>query len=158
MPIIVSYPGLSAPKNATHDALVSKDIYPTLLELCKSKDQPGNLDGQNLVPLLEKKDPATGHDHLCWADGKGNWLIRQGPWKLIQSKGWEHSSYTLDETGTAHPADPIAYPKGLLLFNLTTDIGETKNLADSHPQRVQSMTALYEAWRAKMGKPTRAKK
>ena len=158
VPIIVSYPGLSAPQRTTRDALVStKDIYPTLLSLCKSADQPDNLDGRNLTPLLNQKTSTKGHDHLCWADGKGTWLIRQGPWKLIQSKGWQHTSYTLDDSGTAHEAPPIAYPKGLLLYNLSTDIGETTNLAQAHPDRVKTMTALYEKWRASMGKPGKPK-
>ena len=47
-----------------------------------------------------------------------------------------HTNYQLDEQGMASPAKFYRYPKGLLLFDLDRDIGETSNLADQRPEVV----------------------
>lgn len=154
IPVIVSWPE-RLPKGQTRGGLTSAmDVFPTVLELVGG-DRPGNLDGRSLVARLKNPARDSVHDHLCFADGKGTWSVRQGDWKLIQSKGWVHSAYRLKPDGTAVPAEDYVYPEGLRLFNLKQDIGETKDLAKANPDRVTSMTALYEAWQAKMGKPRR---
>lgn len=153
IPLMVSWPGGNLPRGASRDALVSAmDIFPTLLELCDSPVAPSNLDGQSLVPLLQDSGNTVVHDHLCWAKGRNDtWVVRRGPWKLIQTPGWQHANYVLDEEGLAQPTEPYHYPAGLLLFNLDKDVGETTDVADRHPQRVAEMTEQYRAWRSQMG-------
>ena len=156
IPLIVSWPG-KLPERQTRSGLVSAmDVFPTLLGLIGG-DVPGNLDGKSLVASLSDSAHDTGHDHLCFADGKGAWSIRQGDWKLINSTGWVHANYALDENNIAGRADDYVYPKGLLLLNLQKDIGESMNIADQHPDRVRRMTAMYENWRGQMGKPRSGK-
>jgi len=55
----------------------------------------------------------------------------------------------------ARPADTYYYPKGLLLYNLDSDIGETINLADKHPDRVREMAEAYDNWKSNMLPPRR---
>ena len=163
IPIIVSWPG-HLPQGETRHVLVSgMDVFPTVVQLAGG-ESPDNLDGQSLVPILnDKVDVASpgpqicGHDYLCFSDGKQTWSIRQGDWKLISSPGWMHLNYRLDEDNIAHRAEDEIYPQGLILFNLKDDVGETTDLSSSHPERVKNMTALYDAWRAEMGKPVSGK-
>lgn len=156
IPLIISWPG-HLPEGATRSELTSAmDVFPTVVDLVGGK-LPGNLDGRSLVSTLDGDEEAGGHDHLCFADGKGTWSVRQGDWKLIQSNGWVHSNYRLDGNNEAVSADDYVYPDGLRLFHLGDDIGETKNLAGSNPDRVEEMRALYESWIAQMGEPRRAK-
>jgi arylsulfatase B len=158
IPIIVSWPAGQVKQGAKQSALVSSmDVFPTLMELIGG-ESPKNLDGHSLVPLLRSGDSA-GHDQLCWAKGKDDtWVIRQGPWKLIRTAGWKHNDFVLDEAGNASPGPGYSYPSGTLLFNLDDDIGETTDIAAANPERVNSMSKAYAAWRAKMGKPVRGKK
>jgi len=157
IPLLVSWPG-QLPSGQRRNELVSAmDVMPTMLELANLA-RPDNLDGRSLAPSLRDPRFAAGHDHLCWADGKGTWSVRQGPWKLIQSKGWDHSAYQLDADNIARPAENITYPKGLLLYHLGEDIGETTDRSAEHPECVAAMKTLYETWRGKMGTPRRAKK
>jgi hypothetical protein len=58
----------------------------------------------------------------------GVW-VRRGPWKLIR---WF-------ETGPDQP-EPLE------LYNLADDLGESKNLAGSMPERVREMNALIEGF------------
>jgi len=84
--------------------------------------------------------------------------VRQGDWKLINSAGWTHTNFKLNAKNIAEPTEQYVYPKGLLLFNLKDDIGETKNLAAKHPKRVAAMTKLYENWIGQMKKRSKKKK
>jgi len=157
IPMLVSWPA-QLPSGQTRNELVSAmDVMPTILELANLA-RPANLDGRSLAATLRDAHFAKGHDHLCWADGKKTWSVRQGPWKLIQSAGWNHTAYTLNADNIAESAENIIYPEGLLLYNLADDIGETTDLAAKHPERVASMTSLYKTWRGQMGTPRRAKK
>lgn len=157
IPMILSWKG-ELPSGETRSALVSAmDIFPTVVELAGGQPSK-NLDGQSLVGLMKDRDNTGGHDFLCFADGRKTWSIRQGDWKLIQSAGWVHTDYVLDENNLASPTQDTVYPEGLLLFNLKEDIGETRNLSSDFPEKVKEMKALYESWRSSMGQPRRAKK
>ena len=57
---------------------------------------------------------------------------RSGDWKLVVAGG-----------GSGSPA----------LYDLAHDIGEQKDLAASHPDRVAELTELYAAWSAKQAPP-----
>ena len=65
--------------------------------------------------------------------------VRQGNWKLVKS---------YDNTW---------------LFDLASDIGESKNLANSKPKIVEQLEKLYQQWRSQMSeaawpsKPNRRK-
>ncbi|MDF1858947.1 MAG: sulfatase-like hydrolase/transferase [Verrucomicrobiales bacterium] len=156
IPIIVSWKG-QLPEGQTRSVLTSgMDIFPTVVELAGGT-LPANLDGKSLVKTIRNPEVDSVHDFLCFSDGKGTWSIRQGDWKLIQSAGWVHSNYELDENNLARSAPDYLYPEGLVLFNLKEDIGETRNLADIHPERVAALKAKYEAWRGEMGAPRRGK-
>jgi arylsulfatase A-like enzyme len=158
IPIIVSWPKGRVGQGVTRQDLVSSmDIFPTVMEFIGG-DTPKSLDGKSLVSLL-RGDGGAGHEQLCWAKGRDDtWVIRQGRWKLIKTSGWVHSNFLLDEKNMASPGPGIALPAGLHLYNLDSDVGETRDLAATNPERVESMTKAYSAWRAQMGNPVRGKK
>lgn len=154
IPMIISWKG-QLPEQQSRSALVSAmDIFPTVVELAGG-EPPANLDGKSLVDTIRSSEGETVHDFLCFADGKGTWSIRKGGWKLIRSGGWVHSNYAFNESNLAEPAPDVVYPKGLRLFHLKDDIGETSDLSDQHPEKVTMMQAAYEAWRSEMGEPRR---
>jgi hypothetical protein len=88
------------------------------------------LDGVDMMPAL-KGEADQLHDHLFWSSGgeEGKWAIRSGKWKLVGVK------------------DQIE------LFDLGADIGETNDLAESHPEVVSELRETFEAWIAEMADP-----
>ena len=89
--------------------------------------QPIPVEGKSLVPVLQGQT-RTGHDILAWKCSRGR-ALRSGQWKLVKprdDRDWE-------------------------LYDLSVDIGETKNLAEKFPGRVQTMTEQYAAWRKRVG-------
>ncbi|MCC6823767.1 MAG: arylsulfatase [Verrucomicrobia subdivision 3 bacterium] len=127
-PGILHWPaGIPAGGKLRHAPTHIIDFVPTVLELAGvsppetwgSQTRPA-LPGKSLVPLF-KRDAAIPRDALYW-EHEGNRALRQGDWKLVseaENKGqWE-------------------------LYNLKRDRIESKNLAPSHPDRVQEMSARW---------------
>jgi arylsulfatase len=80
-----------------------------------------HVEGVSLRPAFEGK-PLTRTAPLFW-EHEGNRAIRDGRWKLVaKAKGpWE-------------------------LYDLQVDRAEQRNLADDEPERVERMSAAWQAW------------
>jgi len=111
--------------------VVSTDFYPTLLDLTGTAPIPRqHRDGVSLVPLLKGKRD-VGRDAIYWhyphysnQGGFPGGAVRMGDWKLIER-----------------------YEDGRVqLFNLADDIGERKDIAADHPQRVAHMRSKLHQW------------
>ena len=128
-PAIAYWPGKIAPGRVCDETVTCLDLFPTLLELTAAPKPPHKLDGASLLPLL------TGHGTLgertiFWGY-MGQRAVRRGKWKLL--------------TG-APGAGPSA-----CLFDLANDLGETRNLAEQHPELVKDLTAALRAWEKDVG-------
>ena len=130
VPWIVHAPGVSKPGSVSDAPIVSMDAFPTILELAGLDQKPDlHRDGQSLVPLLKgdaasKRSLVWHYPHYhgsTWTPGAA---IRQGDWKLI-------SFYEFDKVE---------------LYNLKDDLGEHKNLADTHPEIVQRLNRELVGW------------
>jgi arylsulfatase len=126
-PLIAHWPaGIRARGELRHRPGHLVDILPTLLEL-SGAEKPAELGGapvpqapgHTLVGTFAKDDPELlGY---LWWQHEGHRAIRSGNWKLVSLKGgdWE-------------------------LYDLSRDRGESHNLAQSMPDRVEEMSALWE--------------
>ncbi len=125
VPFLVSWPEKLQP--GTYDQPVtSLDILPTAVTLAGGEiPQDRIIDGVNLIPFLSKEKSSAPHDTLFWRTHgpKGNHAIRQGNWKLVQLIG-----------GKAQ------------LYDLSTDVGESKDLAAEKPEMVTQLTSAIEEW------------
>ena len=141
-PMIVRWPGVTAPGSTCSVPVTSTDFYPTMLEMAGLPAKPDqHVDGVSLAPLLRGAG-SLDRDALYWhyphygnQGGAPGGAVRQGDWKLIE---W--------------------YEDGRLeLFNLREDIGERNNLAQEEPDRVRELHVKLKAWRrqinAKMPTP-----
>lgn len=113
-----------------HHPVSTLDIVPTALAAGSVKS-PGDLplDGVDLLPYLNGKSQGTPHQALYWRYGD-QWAIRTGNWKLVQ---WDKE-----------PAQ---------LYDLGTDIGESRNLAQQRPDSVKELTAAWQAWNQGLVRP-----
>ncbi|MDA1054877.1 MAG: sulfatase-like hydrolase/transferase [Planctomycetota bacterium] len=123
VPCIARWTNRITPGTFRDDLTISLDVMPTLLAAA-GVAIPDNhkLDGVNLLPVMLDKE-RLGTRQLVW-NGKA---IRDGGWKLVvDGKGGERVG----------------------LYDLSVDLGEQKNLADAEPNRVKTMLARLEAWKA----------
>lgn len=136
VPAAIWGPGIR--KSYTSDSFfLSMDIYPTLLELA-GLPQPKNhiLDGISFASMLlgaSEPDRDTIFFHFPSYIGAGgpSSAIRKGDYKLIEQF----------ESGTVE------------LYDLSKDVGESKNLAKSQPELTQKLYAELLGWHESTGAP-----
>lgn len=124
-PLIVSGPGV--PKGGSTSAMTYiLDLVPTIYRLTGT-EIPASIDGSDLAPLWrgEKK---TVRDSLFLAFQDKMRSVRDQRWKL-------HVYPQINHT---------------LLFDLEADPGETRNLAEDHPNQVERLTKLMIDWQQKV--------
>jgi arylsulfatase A-like enzyme len=128
VPLLVRWPGRI--KRGVSKALVSQiDLLASFASLTReslaASDAPDSFD---LMKAL-LGEATTGRDSLV--EQAGALSLRQGPWKYIEpSTGPGMSRNTNTELGN----DPAPQ-----LYNLASDLGETRNVATEHPARVKAM-------------------
>ncbi|HOO56747.1 MAG TPA: sulfatase [bacterium] len=114
VPMIVSWPGVTAPGRVCDDYVISEDIFPSFLEMAGVHDYSqigGVMDGESFVPLLRNESPRADRP-LFWHFPHVNIfimpysIIHKGEWKLIYF--YKNRKYEL--------------------YNLAEDISEKKNL------------------------------
>ncbi len=129
VPFIVRWPGIIKPATRC-DALVQQtDLMATLAETPSTKlpDTAGE-DSVSLMPLLKGSDKPTREYAISHASS-GLPTLRKGSWKIIfgQKGGGFGGAPGVAETGQ--------------LYDLATDLGETKNLWAEKPELVTELTA-----------------
>ncbi len=150
-PFFVKWPGVVKAGTTNDTPIIGVDLYPTFLEMtgaAPKKDQVQ--DGISLVSLF--KGGKLSERSLFWHfpaylqsyGGKGPFeqrdpLFRSRPVGVVRYGDWKLMEFF--ETGD------------LELYNLKQDIGESTNLADSHPERLQQLHEIMKNWRHKTGAP-----
>lgn len=131
VPCIVSQPG-ALPEGAVRDQVAtSLDWFPTLAGYCGAAPTH-RIDGADLAGVIAD-DSGTPHETLHW-QLKEQWAAREGAWKLLVNV----PPSMLD--GEEAPAEP------LFLANIEEDPGERRNYASEHPEMVEHLRALHDAW------------
>ena len=126
VPFVLWGPGL-LPVGRRVDPLVRTiDLLPTVLEVL-GVDPPAGVQGQSLLPLLAERAPDSdriGYGesielHVAFGSAVLR-FVREGDWKYI------------------HKVNPE-------LFDLASDPGETRNLVDERPERLEALRARLHA-------------
>jgi arylsulfatase A len=127
------------------------DILPTIAELIGAELPDHKIDGRNIWPLMAGRDGATSpHEAYFMYYGRQLQAVRSGRWKLHFPHGYRTMAGKPGGTGGI----PTAYSQakiGRELFDLEADIGETTDVASSHPEVVERLTALANVMRKDLG-------
>lgn len=122
-------------------ALHIADWYPTLLKLAgASLEQKLPVDGRDAWGTIADGQ-ASPHAEILINAAPASGAIRAGNWKLVLSGDGHSTEVNQREKGREVAA---AAPK-VELFDLASDIGEQRNLAEVHPEKVQALRARYQA-------------
>jgi arylsulfatase A-like enzyme len=104
----------------------------------------------DIRPLLQGDRDADPRDHLYYYYGRQLHAVRQGRWKLHFPHGYR--SYKGVEPGKGGLPGPYAHGEtGLELYDLENDLGETRDVADEHPDVVERLKALGNIARKELG-------
>jgi arylsulfatase A-like enzyme len=131
VPMIAVWEGKVIPGTKTEHVSAFWDVMPTVAELA-GIPTPENIDGISFLPTLIGKENQKQHDYLYWEfhEKGGRKALRKGDWKLVQ-----YDVFTPEKTTTTE------------LYNLSTDIGEEKNVATENPELVKKLLELMNSAR-----------
>jgi arylsulfatase len=149
---IARWPGKIPADTVCRETAMTIDLFPTIARLIGAELPKHKIDGLDIWPLLSGDPNAKCPHEAFYFYYEVNQLqaVRSGPWKLY----FPHTARTLAGRpgGTGGlPAHYEALKVGLELYNLDEDLGETKNVADEHPEVVQRLQAYAEQAREDMG-------
>jgi arylsulfatase A-like enzyme len=154
-PLIVNWPaGLKSEHGALHhDPAQLPDIMATVLDITGAaypEEYNGNeiapMEGESLLPVLQGGD--YDRKPLFW-EHEGNAAMRDGRWKLVKN---------FTGVSSATPGfDPPGRRGEWELYDMEADRTELHDLAETEPNRVESMAAEYKMWAARCGVKDREK-
>jgi arylsulfatase A-like enzyme len=172
VPFIARWPGRVPAARVVDEPVMTIDLLPSIAELIGAPLPKLKLDGASIRPLLLGQARAqTPQEAYFFYSGDELQAVRSGRWKLH----FPHQYLTVDgepgrdgkpaNFGKLQPASinqsgiaGIATRHGyrvesleLSLFDLSQDIGETRNVAAQHPDVVRRLSKLAEAMRAELG-------
>jgi len=151
VPCLMSWPGHIPAGAVCREPAMTIDLWPTFAKLTGATLDPQRpIDGRDIAPLmLGQAGARSPHEALFFYWGGALEAVRSGRWKLH----FPHDYRTLaGEPG--QDGRPGPYRQGrieLSLFDLETDLGETKNVAAEHPEVVARLQALADAMRRDLG-------
>lgn len=124
LPAIVNWPAKLKPA-VVHEPLHHVDVMPTLLAVAGGKGSDAHpFDGKDASATLADGAPSPHEDILINVElFRG--AIRKGQWKLVKL---------------------ATLPGKTELFDLSTDIGEKKNVAKDHPEIVKDLSTRLNAY------------
>ncbi|MGC1274267.1 MAG: sulfatase-like hydrolase/transferase, partial [Planctomycetaceae bacterium] len=127
VPFMVQWKGTIPAGQVYEKPVIQLDILPTVVTAAGGTVEPEwKLDGVDLLPYLTGKNDGSPHETFYWRFGE-QMAIRHGGWKLVASR-------------------PDMLEKKL--FNLAEDVGEANDLTAEHPEKVQELQAMWDAWNA----------
>lgn len=129
VPALLEWPSRFPRPRVVRAAASTSDYLPTILAALR-QPVPAELDGINLLPILEGKrqlrESPLGYETILDSRGSPKLCWMEDRWKLLT-----------DLDG-----------KEELLFDLDADPSETKNLASQNPRICDTLRAKLEKWRA----------
>jgi arylsulfatase A-like enzyme len=124
IPMIARWPGKVPAGCVSEQIWAFWDFLPTAAELA-GLPVPKDMDGISMLPAL-LGEPQKSHEYLYWDYGHVRktykQAVRMGDWKGVRN-------------GAKSPVE---------LYNLASDLGETKNVASKHPQIVSQIEEIMK--------------
>jgi arylsulfatase A-like enzyme len=130
VPFMMQWKGHIPAGRVLDQPVISLDLFATALAITGAKG-PSNvqLDGVNILPLVEGKTDARPHETLYWRFTP-QWAIRDGDYKLM------------------HTRDGVTR-----LFDLSKDLEERNDLVISAPDIAKRLQSKFDAWNSELKDP-----
>lgn len=125
VPFIMRWPGKLPAGKVTDEFITALELVPTLLSATGTPTPEGiDMDGFDMLPILRGEAKSPRQD-MFW-QRRSDKAARVGNWKWLDSA------------------------KGKGLYDLSTDIGEKKDLSQEKPEVLKMMQDRFAAWRKTM--------
>lgn len=127
-PMIAWWPGKIKAGSQSDHISAFWDLLPTFADVAGG-DVPNDIDGISFLPSLLGKSDQKEHEFLYWEfhEQGGKQAVRQGNWKAVKLQVFGSDKPTIE------------------LYDLSTDVGEEKNIAAENPEKVFELEALMNS-------------
>lgn len=146
---LMRWPGRIPAGKVCREVVGSIDILPTFARLADAPLPENKIDGADISDLMfGKPDAKSPHEVFYHYDGRNRLMaLRSGRWKLMFEQ-----TYNSPIPGSGGlPGKGQRKSIELSLFDLETDVGETTNVAEKHPDVVRRLRAYAEEMRKDLG-------
>lgn len=155
VPCIMRWPGKIPAGTESQTMLVNIDIFPTIAKLVGAKLPDHRIDGMDVWPIISSKNPTKNPHEAYWFYYEQNQLQSvvsgDGRWKLQLP----HTYRTLAGGPGGTNGIPANYEQRKMdaseLYDLVSEISETKNIAEKNPEMVKRLEAEAERAREELG-------
>lgn len=141
MPHLTRWPKRIRPGSVCDETICLTDLMATAADIVgyALPDNAGE-DSVSLLPYLLGTADGPLREAVVHHSVNGSFAIRQGRWKLVLCSGSGGWSAPRPNSEAARRLPPVQ------LYDLHTDIGETKNLQAQHPEVVERLTSLLQRY------------
>lgn len=153
VPFLARWPGEIPAGSVCSEPAMTIDLLPTVARLIGAELPTRRIDGLDIWPLLRGEEGASSPHEAYFFYYKRNDLeaMRSGPWKLH----FPHGYRTMEGREIGSGGRPGKYDYGakteLELYHLESDVGETRNVIDDHPEVLERLQTMASAMRADLG-------
>ncbi|MBO0699835.1 MAG: hypothetical protein J2P46_15665, partial [Zavarzinella sp.] len=173
VPFIARLPRVIPAGRTSDEPAVMPDVFATVCAFGRVKPPADReIDGKDLMPLLTGQADHVAHEFVFSTRGDKVATVRSGKWKLhVLAAGGKQKAWKPDDRWTdprapdgkriiapkeqAHPSQYPGVqtgpaPKAGLLFDLTADPAEQKDLAAEQPEVVKRLQEAARAFEASL--------
>ena len=157
VPFVARWPGKIPAASISNEPTMTIDLLPTLVAYAGGVvvEEP-KIDGKNISAVLEARPGAKSPQeayYFYWGDALH--AVNSGKWKLH----FPHPYLHIIEGGKdGKPGKGETRKMELSLFDLDSDISESKNVADQNPEVVKKLQMLGDKIREELGDSLTGKK
>jgi arylsulfatase A-like enzyme len=149
-PCIVRWPGQVPAGGVGREPWMTIDVLPTLAFLTGAEPPRLPIDGKNVWPLW-RGDPGARSPQEAYYFYYDRELqaVRSGRWKLHLPHAYRTLAGPPGRDGK--PAPYSILRTGVALYDLSEDVGETRDVAERHPEVVERLSNLADRMRGELG-------
>lgn len=151
VPLLMRLPGRIAAQSVQSLPVTTVDFYPTLLDLAGAAPPAQPLDGRTMTPMWQPQKPAAAVPSAL-TELKTRAIFWHMPGYLDARRGWRTTPVSVIRKG---PYKLLEFLEdgSLELYDLSADISERMNLAESHSELRDALLAELQQWRETVSAP-----
>lgn len=150
-PCIMRWPAKISAGTICNKLGATIDLLPTLAEICGAARPANKIDGVSILPLLLNQTMANPRDEFVYYYQRNSLeAIRKTNWKLV----FPHSGVTYKDKVPGNDGFPgvgATAKTEMVLYDLSTDPGETMDLSKTFPEKVKELSMLADTYRKDLG-------
>ncbi len=144
VPCVMRWPGRIPAGGESDQLLSTMDLLPTFAGIAGAKPPNAKLDGRDAADFLTGRTKQSPREDYFYYTGCLLTGVRAGNWKLVLPR-------RENPAGTGWWGRMIEAVQETQLFDLESDPGESRNVAESNPEVVQGLMKRIASARAELG-------